>query len=167
MEGTFSDWPDFLRVRDMDTWSAVSHPHCSLQHPDMSLCRHSSPTEEEKWRGEQWGETRWKTNIQCKLFKQPQSLECFQWRHIGRYCSARSGDPKWKPTVARQSSEVWKEESWWWGVWSYWAKVEWAEIRHKDFWINVLQIPREVLALQPCTEVHAFVDLSKGPLLEQ
>lgn len=46
-KGAFSNWPGFLLVRDMDTWSAVSLPHCSLQHPDKSLCRHFSPTEKE------------------------------------------------------------------------------------------------------------------------
>lgn len=70
IEGTFSNWPGFLLVHDMGTWSAVSHPHCFLQHPDMSLCPHFSPTEKEEGRGKQWKETKWKTNIQCKLFKQ-------------------------------------------------------------------------------------------------
>ena len=39
--------------------------------------------EREEGVGEQWEETKWKTNIQCKLFKQLQPLECFQWCQIG------------------------------------------------------------------------------------
>lgn len=63
--------------------------------------------------GKQWRETKWKTNIQCKLFKQ-------LLRSAGggvklELHSIPSGDPKWKPTVARQSSEVWKGDSRWWG----------------------------------------------------
>lgn len=58
--------------------------------------------------GKQWEETKPKTNIQYKLFKQlllsgVHSLVS-NWKS-----SEPSGDPKWKPTVARQSSEVWKE----------------------------------------------------------
>lgn len=45
--------------------------------------------------------------------------------------------------------------------------MEWVEIRHEDFWINVLQIPREALALQLRTEVRAFGDIAEGPLLKQ
>lgn len=38
-------------------------------------------------------------------------------------CFLASGDPKWKPTVARQTCGVLKAESWWWVVRSYWAKA--------------------------------------------
>lgn len=61
-------------------------------------------------------------------------------------CSVPSGDPKWKPTAARQSSEVLERGER--GVRAHRAKAEWVEIRHEDFWIDVLQIPREALALQ-------------------
>lgn len=80
----FPHWLGFLRVRGTGTWSAFSHPRCSLQHPDRNLCRHFLPTEEEEGRGEtQWKETKWKTNTQCKLFKHCQSPECFQRCQIG------------------------------------------------------------------------------------
>lgn len=44
----FSHWLGFLRVRGTGTWSAFSHPRCSLQHPGRNLCRHFLPTEEEE-----------------------------------------------------------------------------------------------------------------------
>lgn len=158
--------PGSLLVHDMDTQSAVSHPHCSLLHPDMSLCRHFSPTVKEEGRGKQWKETKWKTNIQCKLFKQPWSLEGFQWCQIvtAQYpLEIRSGNPQWLDRALRFGKKRAGGE----GVWSYWAKAEWVEIRHEDLWIHVPQIPREALALQSRTEIHTFWYVSKGHLLNQ
>lgn len=98
----------------MDTRSAASHPHCSLQHPDMSLCRDFSPTVKEEGMGKAVKGNKMKNQhpvqaVQTTLFSGVLSLVS-NWN-----CTVPSGDPKWKPTVARQSSEVWKEESWWWG----------------------------------------------------
>lgn len=53
------------------------------------------------------------------------------------------------------------------GVRSYRAKAERVEIGHEGFWVNVLQIPREALAVQPCAEVQALGDIAEGPLRKQ
>lgn len=80
--------------------------------------------------------------------------------------SEPSGDAKWKPTIARKLSVVWKESGRG-GRGTYRAKVEWVEIGHEDLWIHIFQIPGEALALQPLPEVHATPDVSKGPLWKQ
>lgn len=50
------------------------------------------------------------------------------------------------------------------GVESYRAEAERAEIGHEHLRVHVGQIPGEVLALQPRTEVHALGDVAKVSL---
>lgn len=80
----------------------------------MSLCRDFSPTVKEEGMGKAVKGNKMKNQhpvqaVQTTLVSGVLSLVS-NWN-----CTVPSGDPKWKPTVARQSSEVWKEEGWWWG----------------------------------------------------